>query len=92
LSRQFDLIFDCDRYFDLNPCRFISNLTKADVFNDQVGFFRFNRKVIGGVGAIRDIRTYLNSRLRISLVAGNLNDEAIVSRERVQAFRQWADA
>jgi DNA-binding LytR/AlgR family response regulator len=67
-------------------------LEKLEEILDPARFFRFNRKVIGGVSAIRDIRTYENSRLRICLVAGSQKDEAIVSRERVQAFRQWADA
>jgi DNA-binding LytR/AlgR family response regulator len=67
-------------------------LEKLEEILDPVKFFRFNRKIIGNVNAIRDIRTYMNSRLRICLLAGNHNDEAIVSRERVQAFRQWADA
>ena len=67
-------------------------LEKLEEILDTAIFFRFNRKIIGNVNAIRDIRTYMNSRLRISLHAGNLNDEAIVSRERVQAFKQWAGA
>lgn len=67
-------------------------LEKLERSLDPSRFFRFNRKVIGSVDAIRDIRTYVNSRLRISLLAGKLADEAIVSRERVQAFRQWAGA
>jgi hypothetical protein len=32
-----------------------------------------------------------NSRLRIALHAGNQQDEAIVSRERVSLFKQWAE-
>lgn len=66
-------------------------LEKLESSVDPVYFFRFSRKVIGSVSAIRDIRTYVNSRLRISLHAGSQTDEAIISRERVQAFRQWAD-
>jgi two-component system response regulator LytT len=67
-------------------------LEKLEEMLDPIKFFRFNRKIIGNANAIRDIRTYMNSRLRIGLLAGNQHDEAIVSRERVQAFRQWADA
>ena len=33
-------------------------------------FFRLNRKVIGSFHAIKEIRTYLNRRLQISLHAG----------------------
>jgi two-component system response regulator LytT len=67
-------------------------LEKLEEILDPARFFRFNRKIIGNVSAIRDIRKYMNSRLRVCLLAGNQNDEAIVSRERVQAFKQWADA
>jgi DNA-binding LytR/AlgR family response regulator len=67
-------------------------LEKLEQILDPVKFFRFNRKVIGHVSAIKDIRTYLNNRLRICLIAGKQNDEAIISRERVQAFKEWADA
>lgn len=47
--------------------------------------------MIGSVDAIREIRQHQNSRLRISLHAGPHADEAIVSRERVQAFMEWAE-
>jgi DNA-binding LytR/AlgR family response regulator len=67
-------------------------IDKLESSLDPAYFFRFSRKIIGSVGAIRDIRTFINSRLRISLHAGQSMDEAIVSRERVQAFKQWANA
>jgi DNA-binding LytR/AlgR family response regulator len=66
-------------------------LEKLESMLDPGQFFRFSRKVIGSVDAIRDIRQHQNSRLRISLHAGPHADEAIVSRERVQAFREWAE-
>ena len=77
-----------------NGLKFMIDFTleHLEMILDPRNFFRFNRKVIGSVSSIQDIRTYYNSRLRISLKAGNHLDEAIVSRERVQAFREWADA
>lgn len=66
-------------------------LEKLEQLLDKKLFFRFSRKIIGAVHAIRDIRTHDQSRIRIALHAGNQTDEALVSRERVPAFRQWAE-
>lgn len=66
-------------------------LEKLEQLLDKKLFFRFSRKIIGAVHAIRDIRTHDQSRIRIALHAGNQTDEAVVSRERVPAFRQWAE-
>jgi DNA-binding LytR/AlgR family response regulator len=68
------------------------SLDKLQSLLDPSEFFRLNRKVIANVSSIRDIRAFMNSRLRISLHAGPRDDEAIVSRDRVHAFRMWAEA
>lgn len=52
-------------------------------------FFRLNRKVISNISSIKEIKTYLNKRLRISLQAGKNKEEIIISRDRVQAFKAW---
>ena len=67
-------------------------LEKLQQVMDPKYFFRLNRKVICSIVAIKEIKTYLNSRLKITLEAGKYNCEAIVSRERVQAFKEWAEA
>ena len=59
---------------------------------DPRDFFRLNRGTICSIHAIREIRTHVNSRLKISLRAGQQSEEAIVSRDRVPAFRTWAEA
>jgi DNA-binding LytR/AlgR family response regulator len=69
-----------------------TTLEKLQEDLDPRDFFRLNRGVICSIHAIREIRTYFNSRLKISLHAGGHSDEAIVSRERVTAFKAWADA
>jgi DNA-binding LytR/AlgR family response regulator len=68
------------------------SLDKLETLLDPRQFFRMNRKLIGSASSIREIRSYMTSRLRISLQAGTREDEAIVSRERVPAFRKWAEA
>ncbi|WLD22607.1 LytTR family DNA-binding domain-containing protein [Flavobacterium dauae] len=51
-------------------------------------FFRVNRQFLINLKAIKEISVYSNSRLKISL--NNYKDEEIiVSRERVQDFKQW---
>jgi len=40
---------------------------------------------------IKEIKKYINNRLKIILTAGNYSDEAVVSRERVYAFSKWVE-
>lgn len=55
---------------------------------DPKHFFRVSRKFIVAVNAINDIVMYSNSRLKIILPTYK-EDEVIVSRERVNDFREW---
>ncbi|UUV21059.1 LytR/AlgR family response regulator transcription factor [Paenimyroides aestuarii] len=55
---------------------------------DPSAFFRVNRQYIIALKAIKDISVYSNSRLKISLQTYK-DEEIIVSRERVQAFKEW---
>jgi len=55
---------------------------------DPAKFFRVSRKFIVSINAIKDIVVYTNSRLRIILPTYK-EDEVIVSRERVNDFREW---
>lgn len=55
---------------------------------DPAQFYRVSRKFIVGVNAIKDIVIYSNSRLKL-LLPTYKEDEVIVSRERVNDFREW---
>ncbi|MFD2601451.1 LytR/AlgR family response regulator transcription factor [Flavobacterium suzhouense] len=55
---------------------------------DPAKFYRVSRKFIVSINAIKDIVVYTNSRLKIILPTYN-EDEVIVSRERVNDFRNW---
>lgn len=55
---------------------------------DPARFFRVSRKFIVSINAIKDIVVYTNSRLKI-ILATYKEDEVIVSRERVNDFREW---
>lgn len=53
-------------------------------------FFRINRKVIVNIKSIQKVAPYFNSRLKLSN-ATLIDDDAIVSRERVNDFKKWLD-
>lgn len=53
-------------------------------------FFRLNRKFITSFRAIVKIKTYINSRLRIDLQNSD-DEEILVSREKVNHFKNWLD-
>lgn len=55
---------------------------------DKESFFRVNRQFIISLKAIKEISVYSNSRLKISL-NNYKEEEIIVSREKVQAFKEW---
>jgi DNA-binding LytR/AlgR family response regulator len=57
---------------------------------DPQKFFRINRKYIVAAHAIQDMISYTNSRLKLVLKTSDDND-IIVSRERVQEFKDWLD-
>ena len=72
--------------------RFIIDYSLEQVTDmlDPANFFRINRKYLIHIDAIRDIVSYSNSRLKIQLSNCDDND-VIVSRDKVQAFKQWLD-
>ena len=72
--------------------RYIIDYTLEQVTDmvDPLSFFRINRKYLIHIDAIQDIISYSNSRLKIKL--NNCDDnEVIVSRDKVQRFKQWLD-
>ena len=57
---------------------------------DPTLFFRLNRTFIININAIRDVIVYSNSRLKVMLL-NDIGKEIIVSREKVNEFKQWFD-
>ncbi len=53
-------------------------------------FFRISRKYIVNIDFIQDIISYANSRLKVKL-AGQTDEDLIVSREKVRDFKKWLD-
>lgn len=82
-----------DVYLITNQMRkFIIDYTleALDEIVDPSQFYRVNRSYIVNIGAIQDVVVYSNSRLRIT---PNIKweKEIIVSREKVNDFKQWFD-
>jgi DNA-binding LytR/AlgR family response regulator len=57
---------------------------------DPALFFRLNRTFILNINAIKDVFVYTNSRLKI-ILHNDLGKEIIVSREKVNDFKEWFD-
>jgi two-component system, LytTR family, response regulator LytT len=73
--------------------RYIKNATieKLEEIIDPSVFFRVNRKVIVHIDAIEQTKPYDNNRLVIVIRNINTAEEIIVSREKVQDFKTWAN-
>ena len=54
-------------------------------------FFRISRKFIVSMPAVKQIHTYFNGRLILKLEPES-SEDVIVSRERVNDFKRWADS
>jgi len=65
----------------------ISELSKQI---DAYKFFQINRKVIINIESLGKMSNWFNSRLKIKIIPPMDND-FIVSRERVKSFKQWLD-
>jgi DNA-binding LytR/AlgR family response regulator len=65
-------------------------LEQLEEMLDPRHFFRINRKYIITPGAIKDMVSYANSRLKLML-KGSEDNDIIVARERVQSFKVWLD-
>ena len=57
---------------------------------DPALFFRLNRTFIVNINAVKDVVMYSNSRLRI-VPLQEFDKEMIVSREKVNEFKEWFD-
>lgn len=74
--------------------RFVLNTTleKLEMELNPKHFFRLNRKMIINADAVEQVKPYHNNRLKLQLKGISTQEEMIISRERVAAFKQWAEA
>jgi DNA-binding LytR/AlgR family response regulator len=67
-------------------------LEQLESMLDPKQFFRISRSVIIHIASVIQVKPYLNSRLVVALKTGLKTEEVIVSRERVNEFKSWADS
>lgn len=65
-------------------------LDQLEEMVDPSLFFRINRKYLVSAESFTDIISHTNSRLKLKL-KGDVEDDAVVARERVQDFKNWLD-
>lgn len=66
------------------------SLDQLETILDPLLFFRINRKLIININQIEKVNSYFNNRLKLA-ISPDPSVEVIVSRERVQAFKDWLD-
>lgn len=67
-----------------------NTLDKISESLDPALFFRISRKHIVSITAIGKIHPFLNSRLKLE-IKQNLDQELLVSREKVKSFKTWLE-
>lgn len=58
---------------------------------DTREFFRLNRSFIVRINAIQQVKPYYNNRLKLAVKGCNQPDDMVISRDRVAAFKLWAE-
>jgi two-component system, LytTR family, response regulator LytT len=73
--------------------KYIVNLTieKLEQQLEPKLFFRLNRKTIAHIDAIEMVKPYANNRLKLILKGITTTEEIVISREKVNDFKAWAD-
>jgi two-component system, LytTR family, response regulator len=66
------------------------SLEKIESVLNPDEFFRINRKFLVHIDSITKISTYFNSRLLL-IISPKPQEETLVSRKRVLAFKKWLD-
>lgn len=64
------------------------NLTELEEQLQPNKFYRINRSLLVNIDAVKKVHTWLGGRLKIELSISN-TAETIVSRERVNGFKDW---
>jgi DNA-binding LytR/AlgR family response regulator len=75
---------------DFNGSKYLleNNLSQLEEQLQPNNFFRINRNLLVNIESIKKVHTWLGGRLKIE-IAPTTNVETIVSRERVNGFKDW---
>jgi two-component system, LytTR family, response regulator LytT len=68
-------------------------LEKLEALLNPAYFFRLNRKVIARISGIKQVKPYVNGRMKVLFKNHTAEPEdTIISRDRVSHFKEWADS
>ncbi len=85
MSKSSYLLTADNRNYGIDP-----SIEQIEALVDPQQFFRVNRKFIIAIGAIADIISHSNSRLKVKLIHPT-EEEIIVAREKVKEFKAWLE-
>ncbi|MBC7886274.1 MAG: response regulator transcription factor [Ferruginibacter sp.] len=74
--------------FDNNKYLLDCNLSQLEVQLHPTQFYRINRNLLVNIEVVKKVHTWLGGRLKLELSL-QTNAETIVSRERVNGFKEW---
>jgi DNA-binding LytR/AlgR family response regulator len=74
--------------FSNNKYLLESNLSQLEEQLQPNKFYRINRHLLVNIEAISKVHTWLGGRLKLELLPGTIA-ETVVSRERVNGFKEW---
>jgi DNA-binding LytR/AlgR family response regulator len=74
--------------FNNNKHLLESNLSQLEEQLQPNKFYRINRHLLVNIDAIKKVHTWLGGRLKLEILPAT-NAETIVSRERVNGFKEW---
>ncbi len=75
---------------DFNATRYLleSNLSQLEDQLQPASFFRINRHLLVNIEAVKKVHTWLGGRLKLEILP-TTTAETVVSRERVNGFKEW---
>ena len=85
LEKSTFLLEDSGRSYDINY-----SLDQLETQLDPKQFFRISRKYIVSIEAIQEIITYSSSRLKL-IIKGSDEENIIVSRRKINDFKEWLE-
>lgn len=74
--------------FTNNKYMLESNLSQLEEQLQPNKFYRINRQLLVNIDAVSKVHTWLGGRLKLELLPST-NSDTVVSRERVNGFKEW---
>jgi DNA-binding LytR/AlgR family response regulator len=74
--------------FDGHKFLLETNLSQLETQMNPAHFYRINRHLLVHIDAVKKVHTWLGSRLKLELQPVT-NTDTVVSRERVNGFKEW---